>query len=192
MRPAETVFLPSRTPPCLLLQSRFVADVAPITTAIWKPALIAGWSADVLGLLALSFSFGAARRAIDRRRAALHAPEAPSSRTADLLNAAALWSFPLALLCLFAFVTANVVQADAAREEPTASVTQRNQGGIATTQGTSGGRAVQALDGGGAGPTRALPATTGTPSRLPVPTRPSQEIGAPACVGAKTSPVTKP
>src|SRR4051794_15469923 len=91
----------------------FVGDVAPVTEAVWKPALICGWLASVVGLLALTVSFGAARKAIDARRAALNEAEPPSNRVAETLNATALWSFPVALLCLFSFVTANVVKADA-------------------------------------------------------------------------------
>ncbi|MGC4252342.1 MAG: hypothetical protein QM605_13010 [Sphingobium sp.] len=68
----------------------FVGDVAPITEAIWQPALILGWSADVVGLLALTFSFGAARKAIDARRAALNDPDPPNDRICEWLNATAL------------------------------------------------------------------------------------------------------
>lgn len=100
----------------------FVGDVAPLTGAVWKPALILGWLASVVGLLALTVSFGAARKAIDARREALNDEDPPSSHLADALNATALWSFPAALLCLFAFVTANVVKADA-REPQAASST---------------------------------------------------------------------
>jgi hypothetical protein len=99
----------------------FVGDVAPLTGAVWKPALICGWLASVVGLLALTISFGAARKAIDARRAALNEAEPPSSRVADRLNAIALWSFPVALVCLFSFVTANVVKADARELQPTSS-----------------------------------------------------------------------
>lgn len=90
----------------------FVGDVAPLAQAVWKPVLILGWLADVIGLLALTVSFGAARKAIDARCAALNDPEPPDSWTAEVLNGIALWSFPVALLCLFSFVTANVVSAD--------------------------------------------------------------------------------
>jgi hypothetical protein len=90
----------------------FVGDVAPLQEAIWRPALILGWTFDVTGLLALTFSFTTARRAIDARRAALNEPDPPAERLTETLNSIALWSFPLALLCLFSFVTANVVTAD--------------------------------------------------------------------------------
>lgn len=87
----------------------FVGEVAPLADAIWKPILIAGWTADVIGLLALTASFVVARHTIDARRAALYDRDPPSALILDLLNAAALWSFPAALVFLFAFVTANVV-----------------------------------------------------------------------------------
>lgn len=114
----------------------FVGDVAPLDKAIWKPALIAGWSADVIGLLALTFSFGAARRMIDARRAALNDLDPPTSGVAELLNGIALWCFPIALLCLFSFVTANVVHADD-REARPATVTKR--GVWSDTTGESSG-----------------------------------------------------
>ena len=97
----------------------YVGDVAPVTQAVWLPALIAGWAADVVGLLALTFSFGAARRAIDARRQALNEEEAPSATRAERLNAIALWSFPIALLCLFSFATANMVQANGRQDSAT-------------------------------------------------------------------------
>jgi hypothetical protein len=90
----------------------FVADVAPITKAIWIPILISAWAANVIGLFALTLSFGAARRAIDARRAALNDEDPPNHPWAEGLNAIALWSFPASLLCLFSFVTANVIHAN--------------------------------------------------------------------------------
>lgn len=99
----------------------FVGDVAPITKAIWRPALIACWLADVIGLLALTFSFSAARRAIDARRAALNEENPPEDRLCEQLNAISLWSFPVALLCLFSFVTANLVNADGQQINPSTS-----------------------------------------------------------------------
>ena len=97
----------------------FVGDVAPVTQAVWLPALIGGWAADVVGLLALTFSFGAARRAIDLRRQALNEEEAPTDTRAERLNGIALWSFPVALLCLFLFATANMVQANGRQDSAT-------------------------------------------------------------------------
>ncbi|NJC33136.1 hypothetical protein GGR88_000610 [Sphingomonas jejuensis] len=99
----------------------FVGDVTPLKDAVWRPALILGWIASVLGLLALTFSFGAARRAIDARRRALNDDDPPSSPVLDILNAISLWSFPVSLLCLFSFVTANVVSADEPSSKPPAS-----------------------------------------------------------------------
>ena len=90
----------------------FVGDVRPINEAIWKPVLIAGWGASVTGLLALAISFGAARKAIDAQRAALYEAAVPPNRWASRLNTISLWSFPVAILCLFAFVTANVTAVD--------------------------------------------------------------------------------
>lgn len=99
----------------------FVGDVAPLNEALWKPALICGWLADVVGLIALTVSFGAARRAIDARRATLNDAIPKHSRSAEILNAVALWSFPTALVFLFSFVTVNVVYADGKRLKPAAA-----------------------------------------------------------------------
>ena len=114
----------------------FIGNVAPIKTAIWKPALLSGWTADLVGLLALTLSFGAARRAIDARRRALNDGEAPEHRLAEVLNAISLWSFPLALLCLFSFVTANVVHADDRQKNASAQIPDLRAGrGDATAKG---------------------------------------------------------
>lgn len=99
----------------------FVGDITPLNEAIWRPALILAWLANVGGLLSLTFSFAAARKAIDARRAALNDDDPPDSKVLDRLNWAALWSFPVAILCLFAFVTANVVNVDARRTDPATS-----------------------------------------------------------------------
>jgi len=106
----------------------FVGDVAPLAEAIWKPLLIAGWTADVTGLLALTLSFGAARRTIDARRAALNDIDPPSSNLAEFLNGVALWSFPAALLCLFSFVTANVVTVNGRQTNSTKPAERRVRG----------------------------------------------------------------
>lgn len=74
----------------------------------WLPLLIIGWLASVVGLLALTWSFREARRAIDARRSAIFETVPPDSNTADLCNSAALWSFPVALISIFLFVTANM------------------------------------------------------------------------------------
>lgn len=114
----------------------FVGDVAPLTEAIWRPALILGWSADVVGLLALTVSFVAARRAIDARRAAINDPDPPTNRFCDWLNAIALWSFPVALLCLFSFVTANVVNTDGREIQPTPDAKLRTERLVPSTTST--------------------------------------------------------
>lgn len=137
----------------------FVGDVAPLDKAIWKPVLILGWSADVVGLLALTSSFSAARRMIDARRAALNDADPPASRLAEILNSIALWSFPVALLCLFSFVTANVVNLDGRETKPPGSAERRVRGGTAgkvsvlprerldaPSASTNPWRAVQTLD----------------------------------------------
>jgi hypothetical protein len=87
----------------------FVGDITPLTEVVWRPVLIFCWLSSVVGLLALTFSFGAARRAIDVRREALHNREAPENKLCDTLNAVALWSFPMALMSLFIFVSVNVI-----------------------------------------------------------------------------------
>jgi hypothetical protein len=87
----------------------FVGSAVPLVKAVWLPALIAGWAVDVLGLLSLTISFATARKAIDARREAIYADTPPIAIWSDRLNSFALWSFPAALLCLFSFVTANVV-----------------------------------------------------------------------------------
>lgn len=117
----------------------FVGDVRPINDAVWKPALILGWGASVVGLLALALSFGAAKRAIDAQRAALYEQKAPRPRLALLLNSVSLWSFPVALLCIFSFVTANVVSIDERPRiecsAPAPTPASRSQGSNATTTG---------------------------------------------------------
>ena len=114
----------------------FVGDVAPLAGAIWKPALITGWLASVIGLLALTFSFGAARRSIDVRRSSLNDPEPSEDKLCEYLNATALWSFPVALLCLFAFVTANVVSADVRQAEvPAARPSTHKEGSSSAAKG---------------------------------------------------------
>lgn len=99
----------------------FVGDVTSLDSAIWRPAVIVGWAASVTGLLTLTISFGMARRTIDKRREALNDDEPPSSGLLEILNGVSLWSFPVALLCLFSFVTANVVNADDRRTDATSS-----------------------------------------------------------------------
>jgi hypothetical protein len=101
----------------------FVGEVAPLTSAMWIPVLILGWAASVVGLVALTISFGAARRAIDARRAALNDDDPPNAWVPEALNGIALWSFPVALVCLFAFVTANVIHANGRQTANSAAAT---------------------------------------------------------------------
>ena len=86
----------------------FVGDVTPLNDAIFKPVLFLGWSLDVVGLVSLTCSFQAARYAIDRRREALNESTAPDAKWAERLNGVALWTFPFAVLCIFAFVSVNL------------------------------------------------------------------------------------
>jgi len=106
----------------------FVGEVTHVTDAVCITALICGWAASVIGLLALTFSFWAARRAIDARREALNDDVPPEAWLADMLNAVALWSFPLALLCLFTFVTANVIHANGRQTAVTTTATTTSSG----------------------------------------------------------------
>jgi hypothetical protein len=152
-----------------------VGDVAPITEAIWQPALIAGWVADVIGLLALTFSFVAARRAIDGMRAALNESDPPTYRLAPALNGIALWSFPVALLCLFSFVTANVVHAHDRRHQPSATTSvRRDEGYNAALARTEPRRPVRALGRSDPGTARAPGASTDP--RCATPGRPAQGV----------------
>jgi hypothetical protein len=107
----------------------FVGDVTPLTDAILIPILILGWAASVVGLFALTVSFGAARRAIDARRAALNDDNPPNSTLCEVLNGIALWSFPVALLCLFSFVTANVVHANGQQTKHSTAVASEGANG---------------------------------------------------------------
>lgn len=149
----------------------FVGDVAPVTKAVWKPALLMGWTADVVGLLALTFSFSAARRAIDARRAALNDANPPESRLAEALNATALWSFPVALLCLFLFVTVNMVQADDRKVSSANTAELRAKGGDSSTKGTEPRRRAEAVD-------RSNPRASGTSSPTPASSAAVQEVTA--------------
>lgn len=127
----------------------FVGDVRPINEAVLKPVLIAGWTASAFGLVALALSFGAARRAIDAQRAALYKEKAPPARLASALNTVSLWSFPLAILCLFAFATANVMTlnersrtnpaATSAEPRPSPGQERRCPGTTGTESGTATG-----------------------------------------------------
>jgi hypothetical protein len=138
----------------------FVGSAVPLAKAIWPWALVAGWAIDVLGLLALTVSFATARKAIDARRAALYAETPPVAVWSDRFNGFALWSFPAALLCLFSFVTANVVHINDREAKPPASTASvpigRVQGNSApTTRAIAAGRGVTA-------PNRRCPGPAGT------------------------------
>ena len=106
----------------------FVGDVAPVTHAKLLPVLLFGWTADVVGLLALTVSFSAARRFTDARRRALYEPEAPAGRLPKWLNAISLWSFPVALVCVFLFVLTNVVAAHEQQGQRTSPTRTRAEG----------------------------------------------------------------
>lgn len=101
----------------------FVGSAVPLAKAVWPAVLIGGWAFDVVGLLSLTISFATARRAIDARREALYADTPPIAIWSDRLNGFALWSFPAALLCLFSFVTANVVHINDQQAKPAATAT---------------------------------------------------------------------
>lgn len=148
----------------------FVGDVTPITQAIWRPALILGWAADVVGLLALTFSFGAARKAIDARRAALNDLNPPVDRLCEQLNSIALWSFPIALLCLFSFVTANVVCADV-QQTKSAAAEPRKARINTTPQGAQSQRGTAPMERSVPGAKGSKPTTTSSTSA------PIQKIG---------------
>ena len=100
----------------------FVGDVAPLKDAVLKPALLAAWFFNFVGLLALTISFQAARCAANKRRSALNDPTPPSTRGVDVLNGVSLWTFPVSLLCLFSFTIANVVQTND-RQKPSTTAT---------------------------------------------------------------------
>lgn len=90
----------------------FIGDVAPLESAVWKPLVIFAWFASVVGLLAHTFAFVVVRKQIDARRDAIDATNPPNDNDGENLNAIALWTFPLALLSIFAFVAVNVVNVD--------------------------------------------------------------------------------
>ena len=158
----------------------FVGDVTSLDSAIWRPAVIIGWASSVAGLLALTVSFGVARRTIDARRAALNDDNPPSSGLLEVLNSVSLWSFPVALLCLFAFVTANVVNADDRRTDPAATISP-SESTRADREGANTGTARPQLDpgqtetGDGGSP---APTGTGSISATSTPTAPTAPTSA--------------
>lgn len=167
----------------------FVGSAVPLAKAVWPVVLIAGWSIDVLGLLALTASFATAHEAINARRAALYADTAPLAAWSDRLNGFALWSFPAALLCLFSFVTANVVHINEQPTEPsrtshaTAVRIERTTGNSSANAGTSSPRWSIGTTGGGCA------CAQGTGSAAPIGSTASttrQKVGA-SLGGAVTS-----
>ncbi|MBW6525221.1 hypothetical protein KZ813_00015 [Sphingomonas sp. RHCKR7] len=153
----------------------FVGSAVPLSKAVWISALIAGWTLDVVGLLALTISFVTARKAIDSRRAALYAETPPIAVWSDRLNSLALWSFPAALLCLFSFVTANVIHTN---EQPpksssSAKPVKRVEGHIApAARALAPRRGVTAANRGGPGT-----ASTGCSAPAPAAAGTHEEIG---------------
>ena len=133
----------------------FVGSAVPLAKAVWPGALIVGWAIDVLGLLALTISFATARKAIDARRAALYSDTPPIAAWSDRLNAFALWSFPAALLCLFSFVTVNVIHINEQQTSPprtahsTAVRIERTTGNSPPNAGASSPRRSIGAAGGG-------------------------------------------
>lgn len=158
----------------------FVGDVAPLGDPLWRPALIAGWLSSVIGLVALTVSFGVARRTIDARREALNNDDPPGSTRLEQLNGVALWSFPVTLLCLFSFVTANVVNADVREIQSAATSSSELRPARGDSAPTSADirRSIEALDGRGTGSARAS-ASPATASAAAYPAS-EQEVGAAA------------
>ncbi len=145
----------------------FVGSAVPLAKAVWPAVLIGGWAFDVVGLLSLTISFATARTAIDARREALYADTPPIAIWSDRLNSFALWSFPAALLCLFSFVTANVVhindqQAKSAAITTTAGARRIERNSSAAPGAITAGRGVGATGRSCTGTKSADRATTAT------------------------------
>lgn len=87
----------------------FYGDVGSTHAVRLAPLLLAAWLSSVTGLIALTWSFTAARADISRRREHLYDRKGtPESKLVAVLNTTALFSFPISLLLTFAFVAANV------------------------------------------------------------------------------------
>ena len=87
----------------------FLADIRKPSEIeqIWL--LYSGWGSTLVGLFALTWSFQEAHRAADRRISSLHDDNASdATRLLDALNAIALWSFPISMLCVAAFAAINL------------------------------------------------------------------------------------
>lgn len=91
----------------------FVSSAIPPGGAILLPLIIIAWLLSVIGLIAMTISFGAARRYIDARREALKEETPPRDICTNVLNTVALWTFPCSLIMIFIFVSANVLMSDA-------------------------------------------------------------------------------
>jgi hypothetical protein len=155
----------------------FVGSAVPLAKAVWPYALVAGWAIDVLGLLARTVSFATARKAVDARRAALYDDIPPVAAWSERLNGFALWSFPAALLCLFSFVTANVVSINEREASPSASTAAIPIGRIegdsaAATRAVAAGGRVAASNGRCSGATG-----SGRPTTAAAASGACQEVG---------------
>lgn len=67
------------------------------------------WLASVVGLLALTLSFQAAGRDINKRRQLIYEDHIQEPSLTNILNGVALWSFPMALISTFAFAAINML-----------------------------------------------------------------------------------
>lgn len=121
----------------------FIGDVAPLHSAAWKPLVIVAWAASVVGLLAHTFSFVVIRKEIDARRSAINEEAPPESKTGENLNNLALWTFPIALLLIFAFVSANVMRSDG---RPAQTSVLDKEGSDSSTTRSEPGRPSDAMD----------------------------------------------
>jgi len=74
----------------------FVSDLVEHGTPHFLLLLILAWLASVAGLCALTASYAVASKQIRRRHEQVYEATADQSKTADGLNAVALWSFPIA------------------------------------------------------------------------------------------------
>jgi hypothetical protein len=88
----------------------FVGDLARDGPARILWLLIVGWSASIVGLCTLTFSYFEAARHIRRRHNQVYAPVADEPRVGNALNAIALGSFPVALISTFIFAAANMLR----------------------------------------------------------------------------------
>lgn len=87
----------------------FIGSLSEAAEADWRWLLVSAWSSNVVGLISLTFSFHAAGSHIARRRQQIYDDNADRPTWAALLNAVALWSFPVALISTFAFAVLNIL-----------------------------------------------------------------------------------